>query len=273
MKPAFVRSISKLIRGVAMLLQKPTLINRILDEPDWYKDKVDKNFNLADGLPEISLPDILNNTEVSVNPFAGLEGGSLITDLALLRTLASGKKGGNYFEIGTWRGESAVNVFNEGMNVFTLNLSKKEMEGRKWNANYIDLHGFYSRQYAEIIHLEGDSRTYDFSPYYGKMDLVFVDGDHHHDSVVEDTKNAFKLLKDENACIVWHDYGMNPEHVRWNILHAILQGTPADCRKHLYAVSNSLSAVYLPSWTGLTRKRNYPAKPSGTFAINVRFER
>jgi hypothetical protein len=37
----------------------------------------------------------------------------------------------------------------------------------------------------------------------GRFDLVFIDGDHSYPYVVSDTRNAFKVLRDDNPMIVW----------------------------------------------------------------------
>ena len=60
------------------------------------------------------------------------------------------------------------------------------------------------------------------------------------------TETAFKLLKGERSIIVWHDYGLDPETIRWDVMGAILDGVPAEKRKHIYHISNTLCAVYLP---------------------------
>ena len=111
---------------------------------------------------------------------------------------------------------------------------------RNWNEKYIDLHGYFSKKDSSIIHLEGDSRYFDFNDFYNKQDLVFIDGDHHFDSVVNDTKIAFKLIKKEKGAIIWHDYAHTPEDVRWNVLNAILEGTPKEYKTSLVAVSNTM---------------------------------
>ena len=102
-----------------------------------------------------------------------------------------------------------------------------------------------------------------------KFDLLFIDGDHHYESVKNDTANAFKLLKNENAIIVWHDYGNNPNDIRWDVFRGILDGTPPEEQKYLYRVSNTLCAIY-------TRQQitaEYPAvnpTPKKSFSINVK---
>ena len=65
---------------------------------------------------------------------------------------------------------------------------------------------------------------FDFSAYKGKMDFVFIDGDHHYESVLKDSATAFELLKDDHSIIAWHDYTNGPETIRWEVFHGILTG-------------------------------------------------
>jgi hypothetical protein len=58
---------------------------------------------------------------------------------------------------------------------------------------------------ARILQHFGDSRVFDFSPFYGKMDLVFVDASHAYEAVLNDSLQAFKLISD-TGIIVWDDY-------------------------------------------------------------------
>jgi hypothetical protein len=65
---------------------------------------------------------------------------------------------------------------------------------------------FRETWYAQRIYqLFGDSQTFDFSPYYGRMDLVFVDACHHYEFVKTDSENAIKMMS-PHAIILWHDY-------------------------------------------------------------------
>lgn len=62
----------------------------------------------------------------------------------------------------------------------------------------------------KIKRLRGDSTVFDFSPYVGEIDLVFVDGGHEVVTVISDTKNAFAMANTGRpSCVFWHDYG-NP---------------------------------------------------------------
>lgn len=264
---SFSNKLSKFLRGLTLLARRPALVNELLDREDEHQRQVIKRFGLAEGLPEVSFSR-LTNEPVQLNTFAFLDGGSLPTDHALLMLLAQRINARSYFEIGTWRGESVINVAAVIPECHTLNLGADEMYRRGWSEDYIRLHGFFSQKNPSVTHLHGDSRSFDFSPYYGKQDLVFIDGDHHHDTIVSDTRTAFKLLRDEHSVIVWHDYAFSPESVRWNVLHAILEGTPADKRSGLVCISNTLCAAWLP-FSLPTHTRRYPQIPEHAFSVQL----
>ena len=58
----------------------------------------------------------------------------------------------------------------------------------------------------KITQLLGDSKMFDFSPWYGKVDLILIDGAHAYDFVLSDTKNALKMLR-PGGTIIWDDFG------------------------------------------------------------------
>jgi len=267
MMTAFKRKFATLAKGISLLIRNPALLNTLIDQEDQHELIVKESFQLKTGFPEVDYFKLWDADTEEVFPFAFLDGGSLPTDLALLRILAKKLNAQTYFEIGTWRGESVSNVASIIPNCFTLNLSTDQMRARNWAEDYIQLHGHYSSSIKSITHLHGDSRDFDFTEYIGKMDLVFVDGDHHYLSVVQDTLTAFKLIR-PGGIIVWHDYGHSPENIRWNVAHAILEGCPQEMREQLYAISNTLCAAYLP-FEVQTQTRHYPRKPENSFKITL----
>jgi predicted O-methyltransferase YrrM len=60
-----------------------------------------------------------------------------------------------------------------------------------------------------ITQLWGDSATYDFSEYFGRMDVIFIDGAHSLPYVRSDTELAWKLASPE-ALVIWDDYPAIP---------------------------------------------------------------
>jgi predicted O-methyltransferase YrrM len=57
----------------------------------------------------------------------------------------------------------------------------------------------------KIVQLYGDSKTFDFSPWEGRCDLVFVDGSHAYSYVVSDSEAAIRLAR-PGGIVLWHDY-------------------------------------------------------------------
>jgi predicted O-methyltransferase YrrM len=220
------------------------------------------------GLPSIDITEILPNLNETINHYTYLDGTSRVIDIVLLKGLAKQFTNCDYLEIGSWRGESIINVAENTNTCFSLSLSDKEMKEIGFKDKQIELNRYFIKDHPKITHIEANSQTFDFSLLKQKFDLIFVDGDHHFESVVKDTQNVFKLLKNENSIIVWHDYANSYESTRWEVLDAIIAGTPAENRKYLYKVSNTLCAIYT--------KRNYssskaifPETPKKVFTVNI----
>jgi predicted O-methyltransferase YrrM len=260
--------LSKLLSIILTLLKQPKAILRVLHPTEEEsKYTVMAKYGFANGLKVVALDNFLENKKGVSNPYLFLEGGSLPTDLILLNQLAQKQNTQTYFEIGTWRGESAMNVAPFVEKVYTLNLPNEEIRRRGASESYITQGGMLL-QGPNIVQLYGDSQTFDFSPFFSACDLVFVDGDHHYASVVKDTQNAMKLLKNEDSVLVWHDYGFSPEEIRWEILLAILDSIPESLHHCLYHVSNTKCAIFckrpLPA-EFLTR----PLMPKSIFEVTV----
>lgn len=233
------------------------------------RDYVRRTHGLEHGLPTVDLLDLVPQFEERVSPYAFLEGGSTTIDLALLKALARGYKACRYFEIGAWRGESVANVATVASECISLSLSDDEMRAGGWDERYITTAKVFSRHLPNVVHVGHDSRTFDYTPYVGACDLVFVDGDHSYDAVRSDTAHAFRLLRDERAIIVWHDYvRASAEDVMWGVAAGILDGAPAHARPHLYHVSNTLCAVYV-SRPLPTRRSIVPAVPDKVFDVSI----
>lgn len=260
--------ISKLFKAIGLIISKPALLNNVLDDADVNKDEVVKKYGMTKGLKTVDITELCPAFSQTVEPYASLDGGSTPLDLALLKALAAGIPACNYFEIGTWRGESVANVASVAALCTTLNLPDEAMLEMGLDKKYVALHRFFSKDLKNVTHVYGNSLNFDYKPYHKKFDLVFVDGDHHYESVKSDTENAFRLLKDENSVIVWHDYGNNPSDVRWDVLRGILEGTPVGQQNKLYRVSNTLCAIY----TGKQVNASYPeafSDPKKTFSVRI----
>lgn len=262
-----MNKISKLFKALSLIVKQPSLLNKVLDDEDINRKAVLEKYGTT-GLPVVDICELLPGFEETVDPFCYLDGGSTPIDLALLKGLAKKFNDCTYFEIGTWRGESVANVASVAKHCTTLNLPDTDMLSMGLSKKYVELHRFFSKGLSNVTHLQGNSLTYDYKNLQKKFDLVFIDGDHHYESVLSDTKNAFSLLKDENSIIVWHDYGHTPDDVRWDVLKGILEGTSPAGRNKLYRVSNTLCAIYTnaPLKTSIQQAVETPDK---SFRIHI----
>ena len=261
--------VSKLLKAIGLIIKQPSLLNILLDDADVNKNEIIKKYNLPKGLKTVEITELIPGMNITVEPYCALDGGSTPIDLALLKGLAAQKKDCDYFEIGTWRGESVANVASAAKTCVTLNLSDADMLAMGADKGYVELHRFFSKDLKNVTHLQGNSLTFDYASLNQKFDLLFIDGDHHYESVKSDTVNAFKLLKDENSIIVWHDYGNNPNDIRWDVFRGIIDGTPKEQQHFLYRVSNTLCVIY----TKQKLNAFYPAVnpvPEKQFTINVK---
>jgi len=270
----------KTVRGLGSLFRNPWLLNVVLaqDETAWQRRiqaHTMRHQLTADGLPVLPLTALLPATGETVQPFAFRDGGSLPTDLALLRALARRVPTCRYFEIGTWRGESAANVAAVAASVHTLNLSAGEMRALGLAERYIELHGFFSRPLPNVTHLHGNSATYDLASLQQQFDLIFIDGDHRYEAVRTDTHRVFENVVGPTTAVVWHDASRQPGQPRWEVLAGILDGLPSNATGQLVQVENTLCALYLPVASSIlvTTPARVPeplANPVPSFSVTVR---
>ncbi len=258
----------KLIRALIAILKNPYLLNNVLSDDSVWKKYMIKNYELNEGLPLLDINQLCPNFSETLECFAFLDGSSLPTDIALLKSLSKKFEKCNYFEIGTWRGESVVNVAENAAECYTLNLSKQELLSMGISEKYADMHGFFSKEKENITHLTGNSLTFDYKSLNKKFDLIFIDGDHHYTTIKSDTENIFEHLVHDDSIIVWHDYAYTPEKLRPEVLAAILDGTPSEYRKYLYHVSNTLCAVFIRNEYP-TRVLEAPVTPDKIFTVTL----
>lgn len=168
---------------------------------------------------------------VSINEFAGPQTPELIDDefedgnvskfeLECIARIAKNQQPKRVFEIGTFNGRTALNIANnipDDGHVFTLDLPQSEVANtklriktgeRKFINKEVSGRMFHrTPQASKITQVLADSAQYDYSELNNTIDLVFVDGSHSYEYVINDTYVAMKLLRDGKGIIIWHDYG------------------------------------------------------------------
>lgn len=245
----------KLFRALKSILSHPSLLNHVLDDNDEWRKRVEAEFSEIKQLPVIELFDVITTDFNTVSPYSFLSGGSMPTDLLLLKGLAGKFDKCRYFEIGTWRGESVANVSTVAEACVTVDLPESEKRKLGFGDEYIKEYARYSVNLPNVEHLQANTKELDFAT-LGKFDLVFIDGDHHYDLIKRDTVNVMQHLIHEKSIIVWHDYAFHPEQVRFETLKAILDSIPKQFHSRLYFVKNTLCAVYLPEFQKNQEIRN-----------------
>lgn len=258
----------KLFKGFFEILKNPWLLNNILSSDSVWNTYLIKNYQLSNGFPVLDINQLFPGFNVTLNCFSFLEGGSLPTDLAILKLFAQKIENCSYFEIGTWRGESIVNVAEVAKECYTLNLSKSDILNLGLSSKYANLHGVFSEGKKNIVHLEGNSMSYDFKSLNKKFDLIFIDGGHDYKHVKNDTEKVFKHLTHDTSIIVWHDYAYNPEKLRPEVIAGIVEGTPSKYKKNLYQISNSMCAVFIRGQLKTT-KFSIHKKPNKVFKVKI----
>jgi predicted O-methyltransferase YrrM len=239
----------------------------ILDQNEEWEGFIRKKYQLA-SLPVIPVTSFIHDN-ILVEPFAFLDGGSIPTDIALLKQLASDIPNCRYFEIGTWRGESVSNVAAVSSVCYSLNLPDEELLKLMNSEDFVTSHRLFSNNRKNITHLSGDSRNFDYEGLNMKFDLIFIDGDHHYDTIVKDTRNMLQYLCHDETIVVWHDYTYTPESIRYETLAAILDACPASLHPFLYHVKNTNCALlYRKEISSFPFKKF--ARPDHCFSVQIK---
>ncbi|MEQ8471925.1 MAG: class I SAM-dependent methyltransferase [Marinoscillum sp.] len=262
--------IKKGIIAIATIIANPKKLYFVLNNEDHFRSRVSNQFpGFQNGLPQISLSQLTPNFDQSITHYSFLGGTSSPIDIALLKTLALRYEQCTYFEIGTWRGESALNLMGVTSKIISLNLPKEELNKRGTPVNEVDVQDFYLSENDQVIKLKTDSSTFDYQSIAEKIDLAFIDGDHHYEAVKLDSANVIQYLIDENSIVVWHDYTRNYSTIWWEVLLGILKGVPHHHHKNLYHVRNTNCAIMLPFELTPLNEDN-PFKPLTQFEVHIK---
>jgi predicted O-methyltransferase YrrM len=126
-----------------------------------------------------------------------------------LAAIAAAHNAQNIFEIGTFDGSTSLMLARTvpEAHVYTLNLPPEGKTSKGFREAQARASESFQRapEGKRITQLYGDSRFFDFSPYYDRMDLVIVDGGHMAACVIPDTENALRMIA-PGGVIVWDDY-------------------------------------------------------------------
>lgn len=265
----FIHTIKRTTEALIAILTNPKNLYYVLNNEDYFQNKVVKEFKIErSNIKTISFSDLQISFPQELSIYSYLGGTSSPTDLILLKGLARRFDKCNYFEIGTWRGESIANLEKVTHQRATLNLAADDLNRLGYDAHHIEALNHYIKDDHTIKKLLGNSQTYDFSSIHEKYDLIFIDGDHRWSSVQKDTENVFNHLIHDKSIIVWHDLMKNFSTIWWEVLYGILKGLSTPSRSKIYHVRNTNCLVYLPFEITANRSNN-PYLPESTYAVKV----
>jgi predicted O-methyltransferase YrrM len=169
-------------------------------------------------LPHVSWPDLVPlDTQIAPRETHHVNGNISGFELEVITRLVKHHQPMNLFEIGTFDGRTTLNMAAHAVpdaRVFTLDLPPIGEQAAALQLEVGD-RLFINKQRSggrfagsdlahKIIQLYGDSGNFDFSPWYEKMDFIFVDG-HSYEYVLSDSQVAMMMARPD-AVILWHDY-------------------------------------------------------------------
>lgn len=179
--------------------------------------------------------------------------------ISLLCFLVKHLKAKNIFEFGTFRGRTTLNLAlntNDDGHVYTLDLPSPQVSSSPTNGferTYMRAlqNGartgeiFKSNDVEERIRVKispflCDSKAFDFSSFYGKMNMVFVDGGHTLDVVASDGENALKMIHDKGI-VIWDDYQLPWPGVKFYL-------NTLSHQKRLYRDVKTGLVLHSPAW-------------------------
>lgn len=223
----------------------------------------------GNSIKTVDVLDVVESIDEEVRHYTYLDGTSRTMDIAFLKSLCRKYEDCNYLEIGSWRGESLLNVASIVKKCTSISLSKEEMIEFGMESKDADALNLLSQGLPNVQHIAANSHTFDFETLDDKFDVIFIDGDHSYEGVKSDTLNAFKLLRDQDSIIVWHDCGFGMQDFRYESIQAIHDACSKDQFENIYRVSNTMCAIY-----SAAELKNSPVGfetiPNKLFNVNIK---
>lgn len=224
----FKKAVSFFIRYIYSLLSSVYLftIGFLFLENRIFMGQIYEHFNLFKTslkLPQIRFSELTDGKEtVEIVEPIWQRGNITYLELLIINLLVKEFNPQNILEIGTFNGRTTLNLAansSSDAKVYTIDIPKTVSPALSLapdSEQFIDKEvigeRFLNKDTSKIVQLYGDTATFDFSPYFNKMDMVFIDGAHSFEYVMNDSKIALKLLRDGRGLILWHDYNTSPDH-------------------------------------------------------------
>lgn len=169
-------------------------------------------------LPVVSPSELLpyQPIEIKLIDVEQVDGNTTLQEQIILLSLAKQRGANAVFEFGTFDGKTTANLaanLGAGADILTIDLPAADANSAKLPIGKGDMRyvmkgrvGAKLEGVPNVRKLYGDTARFDFSPWYGTRDFIFIDACHEYEYVRNDTEIAMKLLK-PSGIVAWHDYG------------------------------------------------------------------
>lgn len=179
-------------------------------------------------IPTVNLEDVVTkDTEqgsICLTDFLGTWGNVSVEELCKICLAAKWLQPSAVFEFGTYNGlttrQLAINAPHATL--YTLDIPPDSEGAAELQIGAIDQHlaqktGNFAfevgckfagtQESSRIVQLWGNSTTFDYRPFVGRINLIFIDAGHTYEYVKSDSLNALALLDTtRDGLIFWHDY-------------------------------------------------------------------
>lgn len=180
-------------------------------------------------------PPELEEGAIQIENFLGHWGNVSIEEICKIALIAKFFKPKKVFEFGTYNGMTTLQLAlntPEDTKIYTLDIPPEMADKTKYRLSELDRYvaaefrekfntgiGSYFKGKgveSKIIQILHDSATFDFSPYHGQIDLIFIDAGHDYDNKKSDSENALKMVS-PNGVILWDNFNdiLNPDVTRY----------------------------------------------------------
>lgn len=167
-------------------------------------------------VPCVPVADVINlPTRVTFIDVGRIDGNTSLAEQVVILSLAAALESRTVFEFGTFDGRSAANLainLDPDAKIMTIDLPARDMADAalpigQHDVKYImkEASGGKFKGIHNVTQLWGDTAKFDFSPWFGQCDLVFVDACHAYEYVLNDSEIALRLIR-PGGVVLWHDY-------------------------------------------------------------------
>jgi predicted O-methyltransferase YrrM len=187
----------------------------LADETEWNKRMAPYRIRFEEFLSKFGLeptrPIRMMDSTFQIESVNGFE-------LYVLCTLCRSLDASRVMEIGTFKGRTTYNLaanIAEGGRIYTLNYLDAAHEGA-----FVPGEAFRGTALeSRIDAMTGNSLHFDFRPWHGSIDLMFVDGNHSLPYVLQDSKSALQCVR-PGGLIAWHDVSFDHADVTQAVLES-----------------------------------------------------